>query len=519
MSLVQYGSYNFPNPQPFAAVDFTPVYVGGKLDHSVGKISLIGTITGANLSSLASQKRSLTLGLASEYLVLSIGSESFSCAKPISVSFDESELTTVLPYSIEFESYEDTSFSDYYGIKEPSNVWTYQEEQGRIVKASHSVSAIGVKVDGNDPLESAKTFVNSLAGGFENISLLLAGENAFLLSKTEEIDRQKNSYSLNEEYSFSTSSNKISNNGLVSASSQISYSKENGLQASVNGSIVGALGGTAVSTGDFTPNHAKTLAYEATKNSKSNFEASIYGHIQKGPTSYNYTVNEMANKIDFAFEFKDPDKTSEYKNEVNVSVSASKDSSTVTVSVNGTLTYVSSADAFNSANIENSVKFTKLQTYFATLNFYGMALRGFQDFCAEFPVYDDGGYLNPTPKSENTNKNPYAPSISYEFSYTNDSDLSKSLRNLQISATDNRPITISSVQESVNGFAIQSNYIKKLGSVDANASCDNDAGSLGALQSFLEGLFRSRGKICKLTSKSSTTSNDSISCSFNSIYR
>ncbi len=518
--IVKYGNYFFPSPLPFVAVEDNPIIAEGNIDSVLKKITLIGSITGENLPTLASGKRDILSGLKSEYLGLTIGDQSFSCVKPVSLSFDESPLTTVLPYSIEFEVYEETTFSNYFRVKNPVNTWTFTEQQGRIVKASHQASAVGAKVDNEDPLVNAKTFVDNLFNGLENLSVFNSGTYPILSASTEEIDRQKGSYSRSQEFTFSTSSNLINTGAIISATTQLSYSQEGNLQASVNGSIVGPLNGDMVNTGMFSPSHATELAKNAAINSMSAYENDLYGYICNGPSSYNYEVNEAANSINFTFNFKDPtDETSTniYNNQTVV-VSATKDSNIFNVSVNGNITYRSDFDIFGGGNIDTNQRFVLIEDAFEKIDFAAVALDGLVTFLDGVENYDSKAYINPQPRESSVTKNPFIPSIDYDYTFTNAIDFSNGqLNNLSFTISDNLPIAITGVKESIAGFVAQKIMDRKLGELDVQASCKDGIDKLPTLKSITTGLFKD--KICERITTSNYTSGESLlNYSFTSLY-
>ena len=157
---ISYGSYNFPTPTPFIAQGEEPVYIGGKVDHFVNSIDVVGNLTGENLSGLHLQKMKMISGLLPtfETLTISHGSadKTFTKSKPQNISFDSSDLTTVLPYSVSFISFKTGTFAKFFGIQNPVDNWTFNEEDGRVITATHNVSAEGVKVTNKAALDNAR---------------------------------------------------------------------------------------------------------------------------------------------------------------------------------------------------------------------------------------------------------------------------------------------------------------------------------------------------------------------------
>jgi hypothetical protein len=517
---ISYGSYTFPTPPPFFAIGDEPIYVAGQLDSTLTKITLVGALTGANLQVLSQAKKALTSGLLNEFQTLSISGDSFTYCKPIGISFADSDLTRILPYTVEFERFDEKDFSQYFGVVNPTNTWSYQEQDGRVVQASHSVSAQGVKTSAADPLTNARNFVSGLTSGFYNLSVINPSGIAFLQSKTEEIDRFSNSYSCTENYIFSTSREPISNSAIVSASMQVSHSRGGEASVNVDGSIIGSITGAIVTTGIFTAIHAQEFARNALEKSKSVYESSVYGALSRGPSTFNYNVNEQENKIDFGFEFRDPFsiRTGEVLHDYSVSVSASKDNNSLTANIDGTFSYDSALDLFiGGGNIESGARYLKVKTAFENENFYNLALAEYSAFIDVVSGYEVSKYLNPIPLTESITKNPFTQNISYSFSYDNKVDYSSGqLKNLSFSITDSLPIPKTRIDESNNGFATQETVTRTLGKISVNSSAQETATGLLLLSGIVEEFLI--GKKCQVFDNNWTTGDSSINYSISSYY-
>jgi len=516
---VSYGSYSFPEPSPFVSIEDSVVYYKGEADHSAKKISVIGNLTGNSLLNISNAKRDLTLALASPYLTLSVDSQVFENVKPLGIDFEDSVMTTILPYSAEFEYYEYPNFAELYGVKDVNNSWTYAEQQGRIVKASHTISAVGVNINGEIARNMAYDFVNQNNNGFENISAFLSGDKAYSLVKTEEIDEAKGSYGITTEYSFSTSTQPLSNKGIVNASIQIGYNKDGGLEGSVNGTIVGDLTGVRLSEDDFPPELATELFRNAVISSRSNFENSVYGEVIAGPSSLNYDINSGANTLGFSFSFTDPDEqNTNILHKPKISIAASKDSNVVTVGVNGSISFVSVLDILNPDNFDLDYRMAEVESFFATVNPYVLAVSGYSDFLDNVDVvYEESPYLNPKPESFSITKDPFSSSIDYSYSYSNIEDLSSGqLNNFSFTLTDDPPITITGVQESVSSFSKQKTIDQTLGSIAIQGKSDDFPDKLPILKSILEEIIVDKN--CFVLDSSFSTGESSIGYSLNTNY-
>lgn len=157
---ITYGSYSFPEPLPLFSEEDEPVKLAGLYDHSAIRVNIVGYLTGADLSGLDLQKMQMISGFLNEYedLTVTVENESKVCSGAYveSISFQDSDLTTFLPYSLTALYYSGETFSDYFKVADPSNSWSYSEGENKIITATHSVSARGLKVDSVDALVNAR---------------------------------------------------------------------------------------------------------------------------------------------------------------------------------------------------------------------------------------------------------------------------------------------------------------------------------------------------------------------------
>ena len=523
MSSVSYGSYNFPTPLPAIAESIEPIFVAGNFDHSKIKIDVAGFITGENSEELLEAKKSMVDGLSSSFESFIIEVEGgnpteYTFSKPIGINFQETKMSTLLPYSVSFESFEEGSFAAYFGVRDPVNNWTYSEEDGRIISATHTISAIGTKVQVGDSLENAKTFVNNLTG-FQNLSSFHDGDTAFIMSTVENIDPAKKKYSITETYKFDSSDYPVSDVGVGNLSASINYDMSSDLKVDVNGSIIGALGGSTVSIASFTEDQATEYAKQSVISTLSDYEASVYSFISDGPTTYKYIVNTGENKIDFSFSFLNSDCVEKIGNvchETSTSISASKDNGTLTVSVQGRLFFNSSVKVIGDVPPETSQRFAEVEAAFATVNKFNLATQAFSNFISakgsEYKVLSP--QLSRSPVNFTDDKKPFDSEISYNYQYDNKLDLSNgALNNLQISISDSIPIIQTIIKPSVSGFASQVVSERTLGNFSVSASSQDNGGKLGILKSIVDGYMKGT-----LTSDSETDGNDNISCAKSALY-
>lgn len=510
---ISYGSYTFPAPSPFIAESSSPIFISGQSDFFIDNISVIGTLTGSDLSGIVLQKGEMITGLLSEFQTLKITGDSegkvYSGAKPTSISFSQSDLTTTLPYSVSFEAYSSGSFSNFFGITDPQDSWSFAEQDGRVTSATHTVSAKGLNLgDGVSALDNARNFVTGRGSGISQISLFQSGHDAFLQSRTESIDKAANVYSTTEEYIYSTTQNRIASglSGVLDCSSSISLDGDGKVSITINGNLQGSmdanLTGALLTTGNFTPENAKEVATNIIASSLSDYESGVYiftEGIGRDPSSYNYTLNTGSNRLDFTFTFNDQTNTEQSGNVLHTksaSVSSSKDDANTKVTVNGQLSYNSNSNFSNtSGDPSSSPQWFDLQNELSGINFFALATEAFKDFTGCATGYSISGvYLNPVAIESGIDKNPFDRTINYNVSFDTKLDLSDGdLKNLKVSISDTKPIGVSGIKPSLAGFAKQKTKNRSIGLYSVSASAEGTSGDFSTLETtvnkYITGVF------------------------------
>lgn len=504
---ITYGTYTFPSPTPLIGQGVEPISVAGKLDNFVDSINLIGNITGENLSGLHLQKMRMISGLIPEFQTLTITNDEenqvFSFATPQDISFEENDLTTCLPYSVNFISHSSGTFSEFFGITDPQDKWDFVEEDGRISLATHSVSAKGVKIDSSSSLDNARNFVTGRTdGGFKNLSLFQTGTTiAFLISREEEINKSSNSYSVTERYKYGTTENLVTDSGIFNCDTQISFDKDQGLSVRVAASVQGDITGNVVQeglmhTGLFTADQAAEVAINAVASSVSDYESGVYTFIDKGPSSSSFSIDTGLNKVDFNYDFTDPSNIDQEGNILHTKrsqISASKDNSLIRVSVNGELKYNTPFDAFATGDPATGLRFKEVDAHYSGVEdnsgFFNLATENFRYFRQDATGYHiSGDYLNPIPLSKRIDKKPDESIITYNVEFDNSVDLSSgTLSGLKVNISDKKPLLKSGIVPSLAGFASQIISNRTAGEYQVSATCEAHTGSLQTLKDVVSG--------------------------------
>lgn len=502
---VKYNGFRFPDPQPFVGISDSPVFTDGEVDSSSLSFDIVGKITGLNLSSLERQKRDIVTGLSSAFKTLQIGSGSYNYIQPISINFQNSNLSTILPYSITLQGREvlDGNQTLFTGLTDLVDSWSFVEQNNLVVQASHSVSAKGNKIGASDPIDLARQFVTGRLG-FNNFSVFLSGHSGFLVSRVEEIDQFRGNYGITDVYVFSTTEEDVFPSGLLSTNTQIGWTKDGGLTVRLDGSIQGGLTGhghPVITTGMFSAEDAKYYASKALERSRSDFESGIYGSVFQSPKTYQYQVDEESNLLSFSFDFADPSdpRTQDVIHDYSVTVNASKDNNVIEVGVNGQVYYNTNKLLFDTGAPETNERYLAVSGEFETINFRALAIKGFSDFIKVVTGYATSSGINSNPTTATINKDPFASNISYSYTYDNNFDISTGeLINPRFSITKEHSIRTVFAEETINGgYSTQTGYITIPSLTiqgDAELRSGANAGySLGFFSGLLENYARQYG--------------------------
>ena len=531
---ITYGSYSFPDPIPLVAEEDQAISVAGNYDHSAITVNLVGYFTGADLSELDLQKMQMISGFLNEYqdLTITVNNEEKVCPKASakSISFNKSDLTTLLPYSLSLTYYSGETFSNYFKISDPQNIWEYEEQENNTVLATHSVSARGLKVDGETELDNAKTFVNSeLEEGFSDLAIFNSPNgDAYLQSRVENIDNKNNVYGVTESYLYSTSQDPIFEDidGIVGVQTSISYGLNEGLSVSIQGTVQGSIDantGTQVgllSTGDFTLENATEVALNAVVSSYSDYESGVYSFVSDGPTSFQYDLNTGSNTLGFSFQFSDPENLDIINGNVvhtyATSISISKDAPVASIGVQGQLRYRGADIISDTGEFEDSARFQAIESAFSEVDPEFIAYEAMDDFTGIATGYQfKSSYINTGELNFSINKDPVENILNYSYNYNNAIDLSNGdLKNFSINIVDKKPIQLPQVQETINGFAAQTVISRTLGQYSVNVTSNDEPSKLGDLKNLTDDYASGLYKI----SESYQTGNNKISYSLAKYY-
>lgn len=207
--------FNGIAPTPFVSISQDFIDFGTKWNQ-VTNLTLEGQITGKYLGTFSNSEINKNVNLLlnkfnQNYKSLKIIENSQVLYEtPVailnSIDFEKGNWYGILPFTMDFVIYDQNLFTNYYGIVEPEEKFSFSEEENKIVNLKHFISAKGIVSENQDPISAAKNWVISKTGNLNKISPILIknNNNNFLLQSTNEtIDRFNGVYSIENNYTKS----------------------------------------------------------------------------------------------------------------------------------------------------------------------------------------------------------------------------------------------------------------------------------------------------------------------------
>jgi len=530
---ITYGSFTFPEESLYGntvAIEDQAININGSVDQFATQITINGIITATGLEQLNTIKNILVAGCSSQSFVnLSINNEVFNLCKTESVNFPDGDYSTFLPYSISFTSVTLGTHTKFFGVSSPEDSWDFSSNN-LVGSASHTVSAIGEKVDALEPIDNAISFVNGRRNlNLDDVSTFHTANGDYILIGTNEtIDRINGFYSIVDNYEFMEEGALYAPNTktILKCNVQSEWSAEAGHTVKVDGSLNGAISGYSLATSDFTFDEARDISSGYLLTSKADAESYELSELIEG--DFSYAVDEEANKIDFSFTLieadsndvivKQPNDT-KVLHENSVSISLSKEGgSVVSLTLNGTLTYFGDNNPITQAqqgNEETSIRWLAISDAFNGINQFALANSRYLDFKSQLgTIYSmTNQVLSQKETSTTVDKNLKEMKISYTYSYTDKFDPAvefPNLKNVKLSITDDTPFERITVKETVAGFSEQK-ISNGYGTIQAKGTAEAPKSEMNNLITVTDRLFNGEGYFVRDSSKEESDPNISYS--------
>lgn len=295
-----------------------------------------------------------------------------------SVTIEESAFFNMIPFQVKLICYKD-SYAELYGVLEPEERWSYEENLDKTVSITHTVSCRGL-TDSADGIENARNFISAFLGySTSRAPTPIFSESSFsvssspvLISKSESINRHTAGVSITETYLWDNSNRSGSASCVLLYSMETSYD-DKGVSISISGSVQGAMGGSIEST----RTAFATINFYTIANQEYQSLYQSAGTLPSKPISFSVNETSGVNRIEF---------TTVYRNE----------STTDPYVVDSTTVSYEGADACINVSVEirsdvgcPAERLRKTKAYFETFDLYSY-------IASKWTLYGDGRRLGNT---------------------------------------------------------------------------------------------------------------------------
>jgi hypothetical protein len=392
-------------PTPFFGVEEQLINYRNRWGN-VRNLNLEGFITGAcqNFNFFVNKQNSLISKFANDFKTFEIkenGTTVFSAdhIKVNSIEFGESVYNGLVPFSIKLSSYDNSFFTDFYGVTEPKNDTQYREDRDGTVAITRSFSAKGFNTNTSTALNNAISYVSSITGlGTLITPQFITANTSSLIPRniSETVDRLNSVYSVDIDYVYRKNS---SSSTILSYNIDISYNEDNGIyEASINGNLNAPIG----------------VSLESLRSEFASFKDSIYSlvvtkfrqitnfnYLNSTPDTFNINENDLENTIEFSYTYSSDPLDPKFNANYSLNYDYAKD--LYNLNINGVLT------AKGPQNLRENI----LESALSKINVKSLALNFYSANASNSTP------LNTNYKSYQIDRNKTAPQISVSAQFDN----------------------------------------------------------------------------------------------------
>jgi hypothetical protein len=316
-----------------------------------------------------------------------------------SIEFSESSYNGLVPFTIKLSAYDNSFFTDFYGVTEPRNNTQYREERDGTVIISRSFAAKGFNTNGDNALQNAISYVSSITG----VNTLIAPQfitsnvsNLFPRNISETIDRLNSTYSVDIDYLYRKNS---SSSSILFYNIDISYEEEAGVYTvTINGNLNAPIGFSFANLrSDFSLFKNSIYSLVTTKFR----QITNFNYLNSTPDTFNVNENELDNNIEFSYTYSSDPFTPKFNANYSLNYDYTKD--LYDVGINGVLT------TNGPQKLRNDILDNELQK----INIKNLALSFYNSNASNSTP------LNTNYKSYEINRNKTSPQISISAQFDN----------------------------------------------------------------------------------------------------
>lgn len=362
-----------PQPTPLAALDYASIYAGEYWGRQE-TLTLQGQLTGCSFSGLATAQRTLLNAFNKSFQTLEIWQQTGQLSGKVyqkdlveiqSIAFPSDRMIGAMPYTITLTCYPSGLYSGAFGILDPQDSWSYEEQANEVLNVTHSISCkpFNTSSFSSNALDNARNWAFGRTGTTSSLNpIMISGVNVnnfCLLTQTENIDRFNGIYSLTENYSNDLARTSY---GVIRYTTDV-QSGNNVITVALNGSAEGC--GRNISGLRVAFNRLDKTAIAA----KAYRDIFAMTDLNPIPLTQSFVEDPFTTKIDFAYSF-DNDNSPQVNFEYGVDCSTALNG-LIVASIQGTVR----ARGGNLAD-----KLTRTIAYADSIDLYGLVLPFYNTF-------------------------------------------------------------------------------------------------------------------------------------------
>jgi hypothetical protein len=475
--MITYNAYTFPSPAPFIEKENSAINYGGIWGQATN-IKLKGFLEGSSYLDTLSKQQLIVSGLSEDYKTLTINLDGATLDLPVAkvnfIKFSQPNTLYLSEYDVEFEGYESGLFNGTFGIIEPINSYSFEENKNNSITLLHKISAKGFNTSSitNNALQNAKTFVSGLMGyddTFKPVKIRDISYDPILVGLSEQIDRINCVYSVEETYLID-----LEDPGVLSYFTRykinVDEDKENDFKiVTINGEITAPIVNLPLQSPiDF----SGVRDYAQNLDLKTLCESGTSLNLFEIPSSLSFDENEKNKKITFSCQFTtDAIANDGIYFDYNINISYDFIQSVGNFEINGNI----------KAKGYIKDKYEKVQSYFDSAiatdpeDYLYQIIKNYYDNFKSSLGYTTSLALDKKCKNLSINKNPFDSQISISASFSDEkrvSDDNREITNISYSIKEIPNMDIFSPRPTmdINGRYIIYEYdkVKTLKSKDIN---------------------------------------------------
>ena len=319
-----------------------------------------------------------------------------------SINFESNKYTRILPYEITLTHFPPEYFTTYNGVINPTDSWDFTEGEDGLLSITHNISCKGFNTHSgaNNAFENARRFVNSRTGYQNMVNPHFICKNTYpdfypcLDTFTENINRVNGEYSITENY---VSDLEGTGFGVLRYTVDLNSGVDSFSTAQIRGNVDGCKNGDMATVRarfkDFQPFNIVSETYN-----------DAFGFVDLNPEGLSTGIQEdsINKKINFDISYNNDHSPQTI---LDVQTNVNSGDSHISVTVDGNIT----------ARGDIRDRYSKILDIYDGLNIFNYASNAYVEFFGGTPTYP----LNPKEESKGVVRNPFAPSLSFNATYTN----------------------------------------------------------------------------------------------------